>query len=86
MTHICLLLKHAKRLYPLKISGKKTLEWAFLDGDAWTIVDKSILDEQTPPEGIEKQIGFEGTPDPASGFYCVYDGGKLKVGEESSFK
>jgi hypothetical protein len=36
-------------------------------------------------EGIEKMIGFEGRPDPASGFYCVYDGGRLKLGEESSF-
>ena len=36
-------------------------------------------------DGLEKEIGFEGTPDPATGFYCIYDGGKLRLGEETSF-
>ncbi len=31
------------------------------------------------PEGVEKLIGFEGRPDPASGFYCVFDNGRLKA-------
>jgi hypothetical protein len=64
------------------------MEWACKESekDEWSVVDKSILDGATLPEGIEKMIGFEGTPDPATGFYCIYDGGKLKVGEESSFK
>jgi hypothetical protein len=65
------------------------MEWACLldaEKDEWSVVDKSILDEKSPPEGIEKMIGFEGTPDPATGFYCVYDGGKLQIGEETSFK
>ena len=62
------------------------MEWAYLDGEEWKVVDKAILDLQSLPPGVEKMIGFQGTPDPASGYYCVYDGGKLKLGEESSFK
>lgn len=79
--------EHAKRLYPLQLSTKKTLEWGYQAGDdddsEWKTVDKSCMTESV--EGIEKMIGFEGRPDPASGFYCVYDGGRLKLGEESSF-
>jgi len=48
-------------------------------------VDKAILENESLPAGIEKMMGFEGTPDPTTGFYCIYDGGKLKLGEESSF-
>lgn len=76
--------KHAIRLYPLKISNKVTLQWAYAEGGdddtTWIAVDKSILDDSptSVPDGIEKMIGFEGTPDPATGFYCVYDGGQLK--------
>ena len=79
--------QHAKRLYPIQMSGKKALEWGYLTGDdeksEWKIVDKSCLTDVV--EGLEKLIGFEGRPDPASGFYCAYDGGRLKLGEESSF-
>jgi hypothetical protein len=66
-------------LYPLQVSAKKTIEWAYseAEGGEWIHVDKSILDETALPDGIEKNIGFEGTPDPASGFYCVYDGRKI---------
>jgi hypothetical protein len=44
------------------------------------VVDKSILTTTgtVVVEGIEKLIGFEGRPDPASGYYCVYDGGRLQ--------
>lgn len=82
--------EHAKRIYPLKVSNKNTLEWGYSESsasdessgdDEWNVVDKSILDESTPPAGIEKIIGFEGRPDPATGFYCVYDGGKLQTDE-----
>jgi hypothetical protein len=63
-------------LYPLQVSQKDVLEWAYFDNDAWTAVDCKAVDAEAP-EGIEKQIGFEGTPDPATGFYCVYNEGKL---------
>lgn len=80
--------EHAKRLYPLQLTSKKTLEWGYHTGEdensEWKIVDKSCMTDAV--EGLEKLIGFEGRPDPASGFYCVYDGGRLKLGEESSFK
>ena len=49
------------------------------------MADKAVLETQSIPEGVEKMMGFEGTPDPNTGFYCIYDGGKLKLGEESSF-
>jgi len=79
--------EHAKRLFPIQLSSKKTLEWGYHTGDEetneWKIVDKSCM--STEVDGLEKLIGFEGRPDPASGFYCVYDGGRLKLGEESSF-
>lgn len=40
-------------------------------------MDKSVLDDESIPTGLEKMIGFEGRPDPASGYYCMYNGGKL---------
>ena len=39
-------------------------------------MEKDVL-EQGVPDGIEKLIGFEGRPDPATGFYCMYNEGKL---------
>ena len=36
----------------------------------WVTVDKSVLDTILI-KGIEKQMGFVGTPDPTTGFYCV---------------
>ena len=36
----------------------------------WVTVDKAVLDS-IPGKGIEKQMGFVGTPDPTTGFYCV---------------
>eukprot|EP00526_Cylindrotheca_closterium_P024106 CAMPEP_0113628170 /NCGR_PEP_ID=MMETSP0017_2-20120614/14596_1 /TAXON_ID=2856 /ORGANISM="Cylindrotheca closterium" /LENGTH=187 /DNA_ID=CAMNT_0000538465 /DNA_START=139 /DNA_END=702 /DNA_ORIENTATION=- /assembly_acc=CAM_ASM_000147 len=82
--------EHGKRLYPLQVSKKSTVEWGYMmqgDGDddgEWTAIDvKAALADA--PEGLEKDIGFEGTGDPATGFYCVYDNGRLKVGDETSF-
>jgi hypothetical protein len=72
----CLLMQHAKRLYPLLISAKAQIEWGYSadtsgsdNEDTYVVVDKSVLDEASA--GIEKLIGFEGVPDPATGFYCV---------------
>lgn len=63
--------QHARRLYPLKVSPKVSVEWGYAagEGDSWTTVDKSVLTDA--PDGIEKKIGFEGKPDPSTGFYCV---------------
>lgn len=36
----------------------------------WVTVDKAVLDS-VAVKGIEKQMGFVGTPDPTTGFYCV---------------
>ena len=61
------------------MSAKKAVTWAYFDeeSDGWAPVDKSVL-EGASLDGIEKAIGFEGKPDPATGFYCIYDGGRLK--------
>jgi len=63
------------------VSTKDKVEWAYWEGGeddgSWTVVDKSVVDGA--PDGIEKQIGFEGRPDPSSGFYCVFDGGRLQA-------
>jgi hypothetical protein len=39
------------------------------------LVEKSATKDI--PAGVEKIIGFEGIPDPATGFYCNYKGGTL---------
>jgi hypothetical protein len=64
------------------VSNKKTIEWAYFQDETeeWATVDKEILEEQTLPDGLDKVIGFEGRADPASGFYCVYDNGRLATG------
>ena len=54
------------------------------DSGEWTVVDVKVSLADVP-EGFEKDIGFEGIGDPATGFYCVYDNGRLKVGDETSF-
>ena len=80
--------EHGKRLYPLQVSKKMNCEWGYLDSDndTWTVVNvKDVMSSTATVDGLEKQIGFEGTPDPATGFYCVYDNGKLRLGEETSF-
>lgn len=75
-----LIAAHAHRLYPLQVSAKDKIQWAYWEGTdddgSWTVVDKKAV--EGAPDGIEKQIGFEGRPDPATGFYCVYDGGRLQ--------
>lgn len=69
----------------MQISAKDTIEWAVwdADGEKWNIIDKSVL-KGDMPDGIEKMIGFEGRPDPASGYYCMYNEGRL-VNSESDF-
>eukprot|EP00977_Amphora_coffeiformis_P028468 scaffold35293_cov260-Amphora_coffeaeformis.AAC.4 len=75
-----LIAEHAKRLFPLQVSPKDTIAWAYWNeqDESWTTVDKKILqDEANIPDGLEKLIGFEGRPDPSSGYYCVYNEGRL---------
>jgi len=48
----------------------------------WMIVDKtssSTSDTTEEEEGVavEKVIGFMGRPDPVTGFYCQYEGGRI---------
>ena len=70
--------EHSRRLFPLQVSKDAKVEWAYRQTEPeemWVVVDKSVLNEST--EGVEKDIGFEGRPDPASGFYCLYNRGRL---------
>lgn len=81
-----LIAEHAKRLFPLQVSIKDTVQWAYWkeDSDEWITVDKSVLDDEDVPDDLEKRIGFEGRPDPSSGYYCMYNEGRLvNDGEES---
>mmetsp|Transcript_53722 Transcript_53722/g.160846 ORF Transcript_53722/g.160846 Transcript_53722/m.160846 type:complete len:92 (-) Transcript_53722:190-465(-) len=74
-----LIAEHAKRLLPLQVLPKDVVEWAYIkdnDGEEeWVLISKDICDDA--PSGVEKKMGFEGLPDPASGFYCHYDQGRL---------
>jgi len=72
-----LIADHAKRLFPLKLRGKERLEWGLYNVETKTFdaVDKSLTDGMD--EFDTKQIGFEGTGDPKTGFYCHYNDGRL---------
>jgi hypothetical protein len=54
------------------VSTKDTVQWAYMNdaSEEWVIVDKSVVEKG-------KAIGFEGKPDPASGFYCRYNQGRI---------
>ena len=74
-----LIAEHSKRLYPVQIPANAVLEWGYIDGEDWKVMEKSNDDA---PNGIEKQIGFEGISDKASGFYCYYHEGRVVEKEE----
>lgn len=59
---------------------KDKVDWAYTttatpEQEDWIQIDKST--SRDVPAGVEKQIGFEGKPDTATGFYCNYKGGRL---------
>lgn len=55
------------------------MEWAFKSSEKWVVVDKIIEGDVA---GIEKLIGFEGTPDPSTGYYCFYNEGRMVQGDK----
>jgi hypothetical protein len=70
--------EHARRLYPLKILPKDTIEWGYAaseEDETMKVVDKSAIEMVN--DGIEKKIGFQGKADPATGYYCHYENGRL---------
>uniref|UniRef100_A0A7S1YEK3 Uncharacterized protein n=1 Tax=Grammatophora oceanica TaxID=210454 RepID=A0A7S1YEK3_9STRA len=71
-----LIIEHSRRLYPLQVSRKAKLECAYFETESedWKVLEKKAVDA---PDGIIKMVGFEGRPDPASGFYCRYEKGRL---------
>lgn len=58
-----LISEHARRLFPLKIFPKDTLEWGYMKGEDMVVAGKVDM-----PDDIEKLIGFVGLPD-ETGFY-----------------
>jgi hypothetical protein len=57
------------------VSTKNKVEWAYRSLDDWVVVDPKST--QDTDGSAEKKIGFEGTPDPSTGFYCLYNAGRL---------
>lgn len=76
-----LIAEHACRLFPLQVTQRDEVIWAFWDEESneWIVVDKSVIENNTNniPASVEKMIGFEGRPDPSTGYYCVYNEGRL---------
>jgi len=70
--------EHAARLKPLEFGVKDRVEWSYYDGEAndWALVNvtSNVVDVV---DNIEKKIGFKGTADPNTGFYCTYDQGRV---------
>ncbi len=79
-TFVFTIWQHAKRLFPLQVTAKTKLNWGMMiteggsDEGSWKPLDPKSF---TSSDVLDKDIGFEGTPDAASGFYCVYDQGKI---------
>jgi hypothetical protein len=70
--HRVLIAEHARRIFPLQISAKDKLEWAYRTSntamapeEGWVVAGKV----ENLPDDIDKLIGFEGLPDP-TGFYA----------------
>jgi hypothetical protein len=72
-----LIAEHAKRLFPLQILNKDKIEWGYsLSSDDNDFVAVNV--KQVTVDGVDlKSIGFEGTPDPVTGYYCHYENGVM---------
>lgn len=81
-----LIAEHSKRLYPVQIPSNAVLEWGYeTNDDEWVAVDKNKGGDDVA-KGIEKQIGFEGISDKATGFYCFYHEGRVVERDEAGGK
>ncbi|GKY91937.1 hypothetical protein MPSEU_000165300 [Mayamaea pseudoterrestris] len=84
-----LIADHARRLHPLQISKQDKVEWGYspqqnnvsTDGASWSVVDTKTIAMES---GLEKKIGFQGQEDPASGYYCLYNGGRRVTGDSGA--
>jgi hypothetical protein len=80
-----LIADHSRRMFPLQIFAKDTLEWGYMQGEEWLVAGKVAM-----PDDIEKLIGFQGLPEP-TGFYSfnkatVLDNSALDGGIDSLMK
>ena len=92
--HRMLMADHARRMFPLQILAKDSLEWGYTTAAADYKQDGTLAggnnDDTTEwtiagkveqmPEDIDKMIGFKGLPDP-SGFYAYSEAAGLKAGD-----
>ncbi|GMI61108.1 hypothetical protein ScalyP_jg2087 [Parmales sp. scaly parma] len=83
-----LVAEHARRLYPVEIpkdyeaslgvnfenlsKGETTVNWEQFSSQ----ISKEVF-EETISKDLDHCLGFEGVEDPKSGYYCLYDKGKL---------
>jgi hypothetical protein len=73
--HRVLIAEHARRIFPLQISAKDKLEWAYSSDTAATAQEEGQAEwvvagkVENVPDDIDKLIGFEGLADP-TGFYA----------------
>ena len=80
--------EHAVRLYPRLQADSVELEFGlrtvegFVDNEPKEDgeCDFAIMGKCDSDKVSEKKIGFEGIADAATGYYCLYDGGKVKAG------
>ena len=75
-----LIAEHSLRISPGELKKEHNLEWGFRTGgdDEWAIADTTSKEGD---EGCEKFIGFEGIPDPNTGYFCSYDNGRVREGK-----
>lgn len=80
-----LIAEHAQRIYPAMraTGGGGAFEWGFKSISAFIDNKPEASDEEfvglakIDGDVSEKKVGFEGIPDAATGFYCMYSSGKL---------
>ena len=78
------------RLFPRLKAGTSNLEFGlkrvvkFVDNEPdEDSADFEVFKEVETSSVSEKKIGFEGIADAATGYYCLYDGGKVKAGKRA---
>ncbi|GMH87760.1 hypothetical protein TrVE_jg2824 [Triparma verrucosa] len=80
-----LIAEHAQRIYPaMRATGETSaLQWglksitAFVDNKPEATSDEFVALSKIDEDVSEKKVGFEGIPDPTTGYYCMYSSGKL---------
>lgn len=82
-----LIAEHAKRLFPLRIQSKDKIEWGYslietsdtssASSSSYIPINVKQVMEEIQDDVDYKVMGFEGTPDVATGYYCNYGQGMM---------